>query len=390
MSVSFIKKTLDLLAPQDKRYSIGDPKTPGLRLMIYPTGKKAFILQRRIKGRPVRMKIGNYADISIENARKVASQHNSIIGIGEDPYQEGQAKRKAKTFKDLYKLYYEEHALLHTKRPEDNKRLIEFHVFPKIGNLACHDISRDRIRELHRNIGTNRGKAIANRVITIVNACFNFAIRTESYRGLNPCRGLSRFKTASRDRFLSITELKAYFESVQQEEELFRDYFLLLLYTGVRKSNLRAMTYSSIDFERKQWRISENDTKNAEVNIVSLSDPALTILQRRLIKNNKLPTPSPYVFPGEGAKGFLNDPKRAFSRIKARMDVKDFRMHDLRRTLGSHMAINGSSLLTIGAVLNHKDARSTKIYARLSHSALLDAINKASEVMIGNLDQANP
>jgi hypothetical protein len=38
----------------------------------------------------------------------------------------------------------------------------------------------------------------------------------------------------------------------------------------------------------------------------------------------------------------------------------------------------------IGAALNHKSERSTKIYARLSQNPVLDAMNAASEVMNKN------
>lgn len=59
------------------------------------------------------------------------------------------------------------------------------------------------------------------------------------------------------------------------------------------------------------------------------------------------------------------------------MGITNIWMHDLRRTLGSYMAIGGSSLLIIGKTLTHKSQVSTAIYARLSQEPVLDAINKA-------------
>lgn len=88
-----------------------------------------------------------------------------------------------------------------------------------------------------------------------------------------------------------------------------------------------------------------------------------------------------FVFPGESMDGYLKDPKRAFERIKKRMEVSDFRMHDLRRTLGSYMAISGASLPMIGKALNHKSQVSTAIYARLAHDAVADAIETATNAM---------
>ena len=139
-----------------------------------------------------------------------------------------------------------------------------------------------------------------------------------------------------------------------------------------------SMKWNDIDFELCRWRIAESDTKNKEVNIVILSKPALDILTRRRDVQNSSNEKSNFVFPGNGKKGHLDDPKRAFDRIRKRMNADNFRMHDLRRTLGSYMAINGISLPVIGKALNHKSQVSTAIYARLSQQPVEDAVNMAA------------
>jgi integrase len=63
------------------------------------------------------------------------------------------------------------------------------------------------------------------------------------------------------------------------------------------------------------------------------------------------------------------------------MNVSDLRIHDLRRTLGSYMAIGGESLPVIGEALGHKDHRTTTIYARLSRDPVLQAVEKAVRLM---------
>ena len=89
------------------------------------------------------------------------------------------------------------------------------------------------------------------------------------------------------------------------------------------------------------------------------------------------------MFPGDNVFTHLKDPKRAFERIKTRMNINDIRIHDLRRTLGSYMAINGSSLPVISSALNHKSRASTEIYARLSQTPVIDAINLATAHISG-------
>lgn len=71
------------------------------------------------------------------------------------------------------------------------------------------------------------------------------------------------------------------------------------------------------------------------------------------------------------------------------MKVQDIRIHDLRRTLASYMAIIGASLPDIGAALNHKSHDSTATYARLSQDPVRMAVDKAINLMVGKVTISN-
>lgn len=378
---NFTKDKLQNLAVAPGRYSVLDKLTPHLRIMVYPSGIKTFMLCRKVNGEPRRIKIGRLSEITIEQARKEAMKLNGLIALGNDPLFEKKEYRNSANFLDLFNYYYEHHAILFTKRPLDNKRTMERTVFPLFGNMKACDMSADKIRMFHAKLAENTTKSNANRVIAIISAVFNFSIKNSYHKGDNPCTAVKKFRTKSRDRFLSQDELDKFFAAIQKEEELFYHFFMLLLYTGARKSNVLSMQWDDLDFQIKRWRIAETETKNGEVNVIPLSDGAVEILVKRKEANNKLDAPSRYVFPGSGNSGYLKDPKRAFDRVKIRMGIENFRMHDLRRTLGSYMAITGASLPIIGKALNHKSQISTAIYARLSQAPVLDAMEIAIKKM---------
>lgn len=375
--IAYTKEALDVLPATGKRYYVGDSKMKGLQLAVHPSGSKTYFLRSSVKGRQQRIKIGCYSKLTIELARKEAKRLDSIITLGGDPHEERKAERLELTLRELFDIYYTQHSVVHNKRPQDNRNMMRFHVFPAFGSHKAKTIDSEKMRRLHALIAENRGKAIANRVVHIVSSVFNFAIKNDYFNGKNPCHGVKKFMIPSRDRFLNQKELGSFFEALDEESDLFRDYFSLLLFTGVRKTNLLMMRWADIDFDLKRWRIAETHTKNKDVNIVSLSEPVLEILNQRESANDSLEHPSPYVFPSENGDGYLKDPKRSFNRIKKRMEVNDFRIHDLRRTLGSYMAINGASLPMIGKALNHKSQVSTAIYARLSQDPVLEAVNLA-------------
>lgn len=380
--VNFRKDLLVSLQPQTKRYHISDDKVPGLRLAVYPSGVKTFLLCRKINGVTERIKIGRFPDLTIEQARNEAKRLNSLIILGGNPHKERIAERKAVTFRELYDHYYHHHALKFTKRPDANRKMMEYQVFPVFGNQKAHLITTEQIRNFHTKIGETQAKSTANRLIAVVSAAYNFGIRENFIQGINPCAALRKYSTTSRDRFLSFEELKSFQTALKEENELFRDFFNVLLHTGARKSNVLSMKWSDINFDLNIWRIPETHTKNKEVNIVPLSETALTVLRRRHKRNLKSKPPTLFVFPGTGPDGYLKDPKKAFNRIRKRMNVYDIRMHDLRRTLGSYMAISGASLPMIGKALNHKSQISTAIYARLSNDLVANAVNIASKLMV--------
>ncbi|ASZ13269.1 site-specific integrase [Chitinophaga pendula] len=382
--INFRKDALDGLVGQGKRYTVFDAKTPSLCLIVYPSNAKTFFLYRNVKGRPKRIKIGRYPDLSVENARKEAARLNGLIALGRDPHEERKAERKEMTFYELYETYHNQYLVPFNKKNinQDRKRL-EQHFFPFYGNHKASTITPEKIRQRHAEIGL-KSKSSANRVIEIISPVFNFGRKIGAYNANNPCSALTKFKKTSRDRFLSTEELTSFFTALQSEEQLYQDYFSLLLFTGVRKSNQLSMRYAAVDFILSRWRLSDAQTKNGEVNIIYLPKPALEILKRRMEENKKSETPSLFVFPGSGKMGHLKDPKKSFQRIRDRMKVQDIRIHDLRRTLGSYMAITGASLPIIGGALNHKSQDSTEIYARLSQTPIDNAVNKAVNVMIGN------
>ena len=377
-TLNFTVAALDKLAVTDRECDWIDEQVGGLRLRVYPSGTKSFSYVKKLDGNQYRLKLGKYPDLKIHQAREKAITLNGKIAQGYNPFEEKKETRSELKLSELYELYYNQHAILFTKRPKDNKLMVELHLLSVLGKLKLRDITPEKIRTLHAKIG-KKSPGAANRVMQIASAVFNFGIK-HGYTKENPCFGLKKFKSLTRDRFLSRDELNKFYEALHLEAKLFQDFFLLLLYTGARKSNVLSMKYADVDFDLYRWRIAESETKNKDVNIVALSQSSIDILMRRWEENKN--QGSAFVFPADSKSGHLEDPKKAFQRIKDKMEVQDIRMHDLRRTFGSYMAISGASLPIIGKALNHKSQVSTAIYARLSQDAVLDAINTATNLML--------
>ncbi|RPH80572.1 MAG: hypothetical protein EHM80_04890 [Nitrospiraceae bacterium] len=69
--------------------------------------------------------------------------------------------------------------------------------------------------------------------------------------------------------------------------------------------------------------------------------------------------------------------------MRKQVGLKDVRIHDLRRTCASWLAINGSNLPVIQSMLNHKSLTSTQVYAQLSVAPVRLALDDQAERMLG-------
>ncbi len=211
----------------------------------------------------------------------------------------------------------------------------------------------------------------ANRVQALLSTMFSKAMLWGYHKGENSCRGIRKFRKVSRDRFLSGEELARFFEALDlTENPAFKDFILLSLFTGAKKSNVLSMRWKDVNFERSVWKIPVELSKNGDQRQIPLAPDVLDILRKP-----RAETSSAFVLPGPGAKGHYMEPKRAWNTLLERAKLEDLRIHDLRRSMGSWMTIGGTSLLIVGKALGHKTSQATSIYARLN----LDPVRAAMD-----------
>lgn len=375
--LNFTKAALSKAPPAKKgsKDYYYDEREKGLVLAVTPTGTKSFYLYKRIDGRPERLLLGRFPDISIENARKLATAAKGEIASGANPQKDKRAVRDEMRFGDLFQDYMEKYSKVHKRSwSYDEREVNKFlkHWFKR----KISSFERAEVERLHAKIGKENGVYQANRLLERIRSIFNKAIEW-GWAGTNPAIGVKKFKEKSRDRFLQPDELPRFFEALANEpNETARDFFMISLLTGARKSNTLAMRWQDISFASATWRVE--DTKNGDAQTIHLPKQAMEILTAR-----KWASESPYVFEGSGTSGHLADPKKAWSRILKEAGIDNLRIHDLRRTLGSYQAATGANGYIIGKSLGHRSQQSTAIYARLNLDPVRESVNKATDVMFG-------
>jgi integrase len=359
-----------------KRVEWWDEAAPGLLCRVSPTGSKTFYWFGRVKGRLTRIKIGRYPVVAIPTARNEAKRYSSDAAIGQ-PVKSRSKASSVWTLRQLHSWYMETHSRPHKRTWKWDERQMANRFEPWADRLVT-EIIRLEVQQFHLELGKSRGTYAANKMLELLGTMFRAAAVSQPDRIPcdDPTKGIRRFPRQERETFLDAEQLPKFLAAVKtlQREES-RDFLLLALWTGARRDNVCQMRWEEISLETAIWTIPASKSKNKRPMNVALSPPAIEILERR-----KRTSKSPWVLPGQGQTGHIVDPREAMKSIRKKIGVKDLRIHDLRRTLGSWMAIN-NPLQTVGKQLGHASIRSTQIYARLANETLKEAVNEAAALM---------
>ena len=213
-NINFIKKTLDSLKLPDKnkRHYFYDTKIKGLELMVTEQGTKSFKVYRKFNGKPVRVTLGKYPEMTIENARNEAQRVIADMISGKNPNEEKKNIRSETTFGEMFKIFMERHSKV-TKKSwiADELDIPRFlsHWFER----KLSTITKQEIQLIHEKIRKENGLYQANRMLARIHIIYNKAIEW-GWNRTNPASSIKKFKEKSRDRFLHPDELPRFFESL--------------------------------------------------------------------------------------------------------------------------------------------------------------------------------
>ena len=239
-------------------------------------------------------------------------------------------------------------------------------------------VRREDVMGLRGEIG-ERHPVTANRVLKVFRTFCRWAVENGRMRS-DPTEGIGKYRESSRTRFLRPGERVRFFEAVGDERTPvdLRDYVMLSLTTGQRSGDVMRMRWEDVDLPAGRWIVRQG--KTGEMLSVPLLPEAVEILRRRSGEADG----GEYVFASrrKSSRPYVQSLKKSFRALCDRAGIEDFRMHDLRRTLGSWMAIGGASTTIIGRALGHRDSSSTAIYARLTADPVEEAMRRAAREMM--------
>jgi integrase len=393
-------------APPGQRLDYADAIVPGLALRVTDRGHKSFVLIARYPlqpKNPTRRALGNYGAISLEQARQKARGWLELVQKGIDPKVESERQKataqrlQSNTFAAVAAEYLDRHAA-GLKKSAEAKRIIEGEFVKRWGGRPITDIVPEEVAAAIRAIVKRGSPYQAHNALGYVRSLYNWAIGTHQFGvTFSPCERLKPKALIgardARERILTDDELRAVWNASKEMAYPFGAIFRLLILTGQREREIADMRWSEVDFEKRLLTISAARMKGGRAHEVPLAPMAINLLAG-------LPRwTGDCLFSITGGA----TPIGGFSKPKTRIDkfsgVSNWVIHDLRRTMRTHLSALPVQDLVRELVIAHAKPGLHKVYDQHNYrdekrdclelwEERLRAIVEPPPANVANLDQA--
>ncbi|MDH3242073.1 MAG: integrase arm-type DNA-binding domain-containing protein [Alphaproteobacteria bacterium] len=391
-----------------------DAKMTGFGMRITPSGHASYVVQystRNSLGKKIRPRypIGPVSDISLADARDLARDVLAQVRQGKDPARERIEARNAPpppkphSFGEAVDRFVAEELIKQTEGSQQIAksylaRLDQWRDRPikDIGRLEIIDFV-DAVVASGRREKQHGYRYAGARVLSILRVFFGWA-KDKGLIDENPAQAIrspfARGEKKSRERFLTEVEIARLWPALDKMGFPFGSMGKMLLVTGQRRAEVAKMRWAEVDLEGALWTLSSDRTKADREHLVPLSSLALEVLAEIPHFNE-----GDFVFTTTaGAK-----PVSGYSKAKRAIDeliasdggepMDEWRFHDLRRTLATHIAgirHPGSREPAypphiLGAVLNHSPGALMGVTSVYNRWAYLEEKREALEAWANRL-----
>ncbi len=262
----------------------------GLWLFVRHTGTKVFLSVYRHQGKQKEITLGKYPALTLAQARLKNQKIKSLLEQGIDPKEHA---KEAKIQKNDTRFDVFAHQWLANQQQrikastfKRDKAGYQNHIYPMIGEKDIYQIRLADIIAIHDRLAVIGKTSTAHRIVTWINAIYDYAIEKGLAENLaNPIpksihKNLVEHKATHYPR-IPISQLPRLLADIDNcnSEPLTKYGFYVLCYTFVRTSELRGMRWQEIDFETCLWHIPKERMKNGLPHVVPLAPQVIRILK---------------------------------------------------------------------------------------------------------------
>lgn len=360
-------------------HTMNTPKEPvRLRRRKTPAGRISLYLDIYINGKRRYEYLGLY--LEEENNRRVKEKNRETLALAEAvkaqrlvEVRNGKFGFHASTKYDLIE-YYNKQA---RKKNSNTRKVWEFagktlEAFVGKKPVYIDEVDRrfvlayrDYLERLPITNGTK------NTYLSKFSATFNAAVKEELISS-SPCVGVGYFKQERKNKiYLTIEEVKALARTPYRKESV-KNAFLFGCLTGMRISDIRALTWGKVDDSGDLCRISFTQKKTRQSEYLDINADA-----RALMGERGKDDASVFILPEYAIEvlRYLNE-WATKAGIKKRLTF-----HSSRHTFATMMLTIGTDLYTVSKLLGHANINTTQVYARIVDKAKQDAMRRIPSIL---------
>jgi integrase len=401
------KHVCDTALPAEDQYELWDSELAGFGLRVMPSGVKSFIVRYRTDGggRTAKRRtytIGRYGPLTVDQGRKQAKAVLGAVANGEDPGAKRVAKRGEMLMSELRALYEESGCVIQRGKKigqpmqpltkQYTLARIDHHIVPLLGRKRLGDVRIPDVEQFAKDVEAGKtakdekvgprkriivrgGEGAARKALRDLSAMFSFAMRYELI-DKNPVDNAAVRKTDNQnERFLTLEEVRKLgkaFDQLEADGANAKAIAIARLWalTGCRRNEIAGLTWDEVDLDRGFLMLRSTKTGR--------SVRPLGMAAVELFREIKKQEGSDFVFPATTGESHFQGTKRIWAKVKKLAALPDVTPHTLRHTMGSTSTSAGQALALTGAILGHKNPRSTAIYAHVQMGPAKRAAERSS------------
>jgi len=378
--IKLTKSAVDAAQPQAQPIELRDTLVPGFLCKITPAGRKVFMLQYRTNaGERRKPALGQYGELTVEQARSLAQEWLAQVRRGGDPAADKAEARKAPTVKELCAKFMEDYSKQRNKPSTQRgyQSVIDRNIIPMIGRLKVRDVKRPDIAGMMKKMAHK--PADANRTFGVMRRMFNLA-EVWGYRsdGTNPCRHVPMYPNGKATHLISDEDMGKLFRQLDRiEAEGLENYVIPLAirlqfeFAG-RRSEIVGLQWDWVDLENR--RVVWPDSKTG-----GMSKP-LSEEAHRLLSTAPRQEGCPHVLPSPSHPGqhlTTGEYYNGWSRALKAAGATHVGTHGIRHRSATDIANSGIPVKVGMALTAHK---TVAMFMRYVHTED-DPVRQAAELV---------
>lgn len=280
---------------------------------------------------------------------------------------------------EWFNLYQKRNAESTKKRVQG---ILDNYIKKELGHIPLKYLKAHHVQKMLNEIQESHTDT-TRKVFQITKSILEFAVNNDyCLKNVAKSCTINHFQSKER-QILTSEEIKA----LENSQNKYRDFFVFILYTGLRRGEVAALKWSDIDFQNKEIHVSKSmsfvtnqgklkSTKTGKIRIIPILNKTYEILKHQSIGE--------YVFSKPDGKHLTES---AIDRMHESI-LKDtglnFKLHELRHTFCTILYYAGVSSLNASKIMGHSLAVMQEIYTHLDKDKSKDEIQKLNQYLAEN------